>query len=307
MRALETEVSRLREAYTQEISSANVSVQQQRQVIHSVTEENDILKEILSAHGIAYEGELERRKADRPKPGYHQSSPFTSSLASTVPPVPASNSNPVYTTPPTTVSSSFSPRNGENSVSPKSEPVSRGSQMHSHCELDLGMSGPVQAVQAASGVFETDPQMQIDFVLTCVPFLFFPKSLRLMVQSGIPMSRTYRLPLSAIGRRSRRRGHAFLRPRVDGHLSTPDLHRKDNRREPLPAQNLRPPTRKPQHPPQSKSPTRHRGPNHPHHGPAMSQAPRAIPNTDTRRRQDHHGDAQQQGALLWVRGCHGGL
>lgn len=179
MRTLETELSRLREAYTQDISSANATVQQQRQVIHSVTEENDILKEILSAHGISYEVELERRKAQRPAPGYHQSSPFSSSMgASTVPSGPASNHN-AYTTPPTTVASSLSPRNG----SEKGADISSrsGSFSHSHphapgmpCDsafLDgsrIGSAGMHDPVQTQPGVFENDPQLQIDFILTCV-------------------------------------------------------------------------------------------------------------------------------------------
>lgn len=179
IRTMETEVSRLREAYTQEISAANVSVQQHRHMVHSLSEENDILKDILSAHGIAYESELESRKSDRPGPGYHQSSPFTSSLgSSTLPTLPPSNNaqNNAYTTPPTTVSSNMSPRNGAPSdLSPKSEPSHAGhSHGHAHqCEpmgfMDRSggmLNGPVPDM---GGIFETDPQLQIDFILTYVP------------------------------------------------------------------------------------------------------------------------------------------
>ncbi|OJJ84588.1 protein flbB [Aspergillus glaucus CBS 516.65] len=177
VRTLETELSRLREAYTQDISSANATVQQQRQVIHSVTEENDILKEILSAHGISYEAELERRKAQRPAPGYHQSSPFSNSMgASTVPSGPASNHN-AYTTPPTTVASSLSPRNGSEKGADISSRSGSFSHSHSHahgmqCEfgfLDgsrIGSAGMHEPVQTQPGVFENDPQLQIDFILT---------------------------------------------------------------------------------------------------------------------------------------------
>src|SRR5699024_2884057 len=106
---------RLREAYTQEISAANVAIQQHRHMVYSLSEENDILKDILAVHGIAYESELESRKSDRPGPGYHQSSPLNSSMgSSTLPTLPPSNHghNNAYTTPPTTVSSNMSPRNG---------------------------------------------------------------------------------------------------------------------------------------------------------------------------------------------------
>ena len=183
IRTMETEVSRLREAYTQEISAANVTVQQHRHMVYSLTEENDILKEILSAHGISYESELESRKSHRPGPGYHQSSPFNSSMgSSTLPTLPPSShgQNNAYTTPPTTVSSNMSPRNGAPSdLSPKSEPShaghSHGSHGHAHhqCEpmgfMDRSggmVNGP--AVQDMGGIFETDPQLQIDFILTYV-------------------------------------------------------------------------------------------------------------------------------------------
>ncbi|GAB1191445.1 hypothetical protein APSETT444_000624 [Aspergillus pseudonomiae] len=84
MRALETEVSRLREAYTQEISAANLTVHQHREMVRSLSEENNILKEILAAHGINYEAEVERRKAERTSPtnATYQSSPFASSVGS---------------------------------------------------------------------------------------------------------------------------------------------------------------------------------------------------------------------------------
>ena len=185
IRTMETEVSRLREAYTQEISAANVTVQQHRHMVYSLTEENDILKEILSAHGISYESELESRKSDRPGPGYHQSSPFNSSMgSSTLPTLPPSNhgQNNAYTTPPTTVSSNMSPRNGAPSdLSPKSEPSHAGyshgghgghGHAHHQCEpmgfMDRSggmVNGPIQDM---GGIFETDPQLQIDFILTYV-------------------------------------------------------------------------------------------------------------------------------------------
>lgn len=189
MRALETEVSRLREAYTQEISSANLALHQHRQMVHSLNEDNDILKDMLAAHGIAYEAELVRRRSDRPatttaapqyppprnpvpppqqhhhhsQPHRPSTSPLTGSLASTVPPA-----GPAYTTPPTTVSSNQSPFNGPSDISPKSDSVSYVAQESAF----LDGSGPIGAmnapVQAFHGVFETDPQLQVDFILTYV-------------------------------------------------------------------------------------------------------------------------------------------
>lgn len=189
MRALETEVSRLREAYTQEISSANLAVHQHRQMAHSINEDNDILKDILAAHGIAYEAELVRRRSDRPAttaatttqyppprnplpppPQHHHhhdqphrpsTSPLTGSLASTVP-----AAGPAYTTPPTTVSSNQSPFNGPSDISPKSDSTSYVAQESAFLDGSGAIGAMNAPVQAFHGVFETDPQLQVDFILT---------------------------------------------------------------------------------------------------------------------------------------------
>lgn len=176
MRALETEVSRLREAYTQEISAANLALHQHRIMAQSLTEDNDILRDILSTHGIAFEAELQRRRrSDRPVAttpthptaltGYPPStSPMTGSMASTGPSV-----GPTNYTPPTTMSSSLSPRDGPD-ISPQPEGMSHGVESSF---MDRSVSGPGSGsgpVQTMHGVFETDPQLQVDFILTYVLF-----------------------------------------------------------------------------------------------------------------------------------------
>lgn len=179
---LECEVARLREVYGHDVSAANVSIQQYQQRVQSVSEENEILKGILSAHGIPFEAELERRRAERGIPG-QQTSPFTTTTPSTqVTP----GSNPYTTTPPTTVSpNTISPH----SISPPVNGTAPAAQINisptqaystevhqlssSSVPVDvLDRSGPACAepVQAigGGGIFEVDPQLQIDFVLTCV-------------------------------------------------------------------------------------------------------------------------------------------
>lgn len=192
MRSLETEVSRLREAYTHEISAANLAVHQHREMVQSLSDENSILKEILAAHGIAYQPELERRKADRPHPGYPQSSPFGSSVGSQPNGLPPSNGN-VYTTPPTTVSvsSGVSPSaNGSANGVEHVTPPPHAPHISSHIDISptQELSPPQPSLNGAlpcdalavldqiapairkgkpiSGVFELEPQLQIDFILT---------------------------------------------------------------------------------------------------------------------------------------------
>lgn len=186
VRMLECEVARLREVYGHDISAANVSLQQNQQRIQSLGEENEMLKRILSAHGIPFEADLadlERQRAERALPG-QQSSPFSNHTPSTqVSP----GSHPfTTTTPPTTISSntvsphSISPPvNGiapppQMNISPTQAYSTEVHQLSSHSNgvaMDsLDRSGHVSAepVQAMGGIFETDPQLQIDFVLTCV-------------------------------------------------------------------------------------------------------------------------------------------
>ncbi|PWY89140.1 bZIP-type transcription factor [Aspergillus heteromorphus CBS 117.55] len=174
IRALETEVSRLREAYTQEISAANLTVVQHRDMVQSLSDENGILKEILAAHGINYEPELDRRKTERSQLGY-QSSPFASSVGSQPAGVAPSNpsSSNLYTTPPTTVSASLSPSTTgveHVDVSPMQEMTPHQS-MYPVAPCDalatLDQMAPTSRMPSQPpGIFEEHPQLQIDFILT---------------------------------------------------------------------------------------------------------------------------------------------
>lgn len=173
-------MSRLREAYTQEISAANLTVVQHRDMVQSLSDENTILKDILTAHGINYEPELERRKAERPTIG-HQSSPFASSSTGSQPTgVAPSNpsTNNMYTTPPTTVSASLSPiTTGIEQIDVSSSEMSppQGPYQAAPCDAlaTLDQIAPVsRAPRHPSGIFEEHPQLQIDFILTYAHQLF---------------------------------------------------------------------------------------------------------------------------------------
>ncbi|KAF4210744.1 hypothetical protein CNMCM8980_003590 [Aspergillus fumigatiaffinis] len=181
IRSLETEVSRLREAFTQEMSAANLAVVQHREMLQTVNDENAILKELLTAHGVQFEAELERRRAERRSAGRgFQSSPLAgSSVVSRAPAAPAASNGNTYTTPPTTVS------NVSSDVSPLASGMERVDISPTHeltppppiamtassCEipanLDLSaIARNQEPVQAVGGIFEVDPQLQIDFILT---------------------------------------------------------------------------------------------------------------------------------------------
>lgn len=188
MRSLETEVSRLREAYTNEISDANNTIQQQKELIQSVRDENEILKEILSAHGVKYEAEVEQRRAERPHAGF-RSSPVDGSTNGSHSIQLTNGTSVHHATPPTTISG-MSPRmHAGLEPSEVSPPLSfapprqvygnGGAEQLSALDLSAShiVDRPVPAM--VKGVFENEPQLQIDFILKCVnlpPLPFKPRT-----------------------------------------------------------------------------------------------------------------------------------
>jgi hypothetical protein len=238
MRALETEVSRLREAYTNEISDANVALQQHKEMLHTVRNENEVLKEILAAHGINYAPELEQRMAERGSLAGFQSSPIaaSSTVSNTAAFTNATSNHNI--TPATSISTGLSPQAtggvDHPDVSPPTGFVPQQQVYHASPSENMAMDRSAcqvvdTPVPTMRGVFESDPQLQIDFILTYAvsqisKFLIASKNLSdphsLHLQTRRPLPRTYRLPLPPFHHRSRRRGHALLRPRPDGHLPT---------------------------------------------------------------------------------------
>lgn len=182
-------MSRLREAYGQEISAANVTMQQQKEQLHSLSAENDAMRELLAASGIPYEAEVERRKADILSRPYQFSPLSNSNSASSQHPGMASSGSQMYTsTPPTTISNGRSPQTNGPAISPTNEVGQRAappclppsSSSHSHESiggLDRAGSMSNGPVHAIGGIFEQDPQLQIDFILTCVPITLEDTSL----------------------------------------------------------------------------------------------------------------------------------
>lgn len=180
MRALETEVARIREAYNDLVNKSgpndpNVLVQQQKVEIQSVRDENDILKEILAANGIQYEPELQQRKVERATSNGYQTSPIAASSTGSHTAGFASNHN---TTPPTSISTGLSPRAtggmDQSEISPPmgfvpGQQVYQSSSGEPLGELDRSANHAIDCpVPAMHGIFETDPQLQVDFILTFV-------------------------------------------------------------------------------------------------------------------------------------------
>ncbi|KAJ5875359.1 uncharacterized protein N7473_012706 [Penicillium subrubescens] len=174
MRALETEVSRLREAYTTEISDANVALQQHKEMLHTVRNENEILKEILATHGINYAPELEQRMAERgPLAGFQSSPVAPSSTGSNTAAFTNATSN-QNVTPATSISTGLSPQVTGGVDHPDISPMGFVPQQqvyHASPSENMAMDRSAcqvvdTPVPALRGVFESDPQLQIDFILT---------------------------------------------------------------------------------------------------------------------------------------------
>lgn len=302
MRALETEVSRLREAYTNEISDANATIQQQKEMVHSMQEENTILKDILSAHGIQWQGELDQRRAERAPMVGLQPSPITASSNGSHTAGFTQTGSHQNTTPPTTISTGLSPRANGGVDHPEVSPpggyapqqqVYHASSSEQPLDFDQSACQVVdhQPVPVMRGIFEDDPQLQTDFILTYVPWQSLESTLCLLLtckQTGRTVSRTHRLSVPTVRHPRRRRGHAVLWPRPDGHLPTPQLHCKYDSRTAIPAHSPQPAPCQPLDPPESQPRARHRRPDHTDYGFAMSQKPRTLPHADPRRCQDHH-------------------
>lgn len=181
IRQLEADISRLREGYSNDMTAANASLQQQREVLQAQEEENNVLKELLASNGIPYEAELARRKAARqPEKNNPSQTGSTSATRSTGP----QSSAPFLTTPGTTVSSNTSP--GASAVELPDPKQAGGSYpqggFHAAQNEQPGISefpgymdqdqGPVVTTGAMTfempGIFETDPQLGIEFILTYV-------------------------------------------------------------------------------------------------------------------------------------------
>jgi hypothetical protein len=176
IRALESEISRLREAYSTDIASAHASLQQHREMLQSMREENNTLKEILRSCGVPYEAEFERRKAEYERKGSGYSAERLASGSSTTGSQSAGfqSSGPGFlTTPPST----FSPSSPSGSRGEHGEGTAPSFQAHTYQSSPFEQAGfldfsskptRTKELPATPGIFEEDPELGIEFILTYV-------------------------------------------------------------------------------------------------------------------------------------------
>lgn len=172
IRTLEADISRLREGYSNDVTAANASLQRQRELLQAQEEENKILKEILAANGIPYEAELARRKSTKQTGDSGIES--ASGTRSTGP----QSSAPFLTTG-TSVSTNTSPGasgvdlpNPEQAAGAYPQSGFHATQIEqpgiSEFSGQMNQDAGAMAVEMP-GIFEKDPQLGIDFILTYVP------------------------------------------------------------------------------------------------------------------------------------------
>lgn len=159
-------MSRLREGYASDVASMNTSLEQHRTALREHQEENAFLKEILASRGISYQKELEKRNTAKARstsftsnttivqPGYYNS--LTS----------APSSAPSYSPQPTLAERSYT----GGRVGSAAGGSASGSTQHGYSTadpevLEHAIKSESPAVPEMPGIFEIDPQLQVEFIL----------------------------------------------------------------------------------------------------------------------------------------------
>ncbi|KAJ4525979.1 hypothetical protein ABEF95_016646 [Exophiala dermatitidis] len=178
IKALELELSRLRETYLHEQNARHATIQQQKLIIEDQQREIIALREILASRGIAFENELENRKAviamrpKREEPSL--SPPSASNLSPTSMGGRPMGYQPVMSGPPSTATG-YSPQTYINGGPVSVSGHSPGTTHHSHSPQGPDIQEMVfikkepgavaDMPRPGIGIFERDPQLGIDFIL----------------------------------------------------------------------------------------------------------------------------------------------
>ncbi|KAK2804023.1 hypothetical protein FQN51_002552 [Onygenales sp. PD_10] len=151
-----------------------MSSQHQKRILQEQKEENMVLRELLAAHGIQFEAELERRKALRTGNHHAHANSFSGSNSHSHSHSHSQShgllgSGNFLTTPPTTVSA-LSPGTASDYTdngNMYSYSGSHGHQLEQPGVLAESnqLGNDSTAIGDMPGVFETDPQLGIDFIL----------------------------------------------------------------------------------------------------------------------------------------------
>lgn len=163
IKALETEITRLRETFIMESETVQRQVRQQELMLQDQQRENMALKEMLAARGIQYEGELQTRKASIVLSSPNQrgispnfSMPSTSPYAGVMPGPPSTGGY-------NSIHEQQAYSNGGGSR-PGHSP---GIKQHSNSPevLEQVINQEDSPVADMPGIFEKDPQLGVDFIL----------------------------------------------------------------------------------------------------------------------------------------------
>jgi hypothetical protein len=150
----------------------NTSLEQHRIALREHQEENAFLKEILASRGISYQKELEKRSAAKARnPSFGNSTTIAQSgIYNPMTLAPSSASG--YSPQPTIPDRSY----GAGRMGNMAGSSATGGTHHSYSPTDPGIFE--QAIKHESpgvpempGIFETDPQLQVEFILAYVPRL----------------------------------------------------------------------------------------------------------------------------------------
>ena len=174
IKALEIELSRLREGYTSDVAQMNTTLEQHRMMLREQQEENAFLKEMLISRGISFQSELEKRNTAKARNPTYGSSTTMQQPAMYNPMTSTSSSASGYSPQSTIPDRSY----GAGLMGSISGGSASGGTQHSYSSADPGVfeqsiKHESPGVPEIPGIFETDPQLQVEFILAYVQPLAF--------------------------------------------------------------------------------------------------------------------------------------
>ena len=170
---MELELARLRESYLTEQNKRDTTIQQQKLFIENQQRETLALKDILVSRGIAFENELENRKAMLAMKPKREENSMTPPSMSTLSPPSVGNRSAGYGSVmrgPASAASGYSPQAylgaaslGGSGHSPGTTHYASSPQGPDIQEFSIKQEEGV--MPDMPGIFEREPQLGIDFIL----------------------------------------------------------------------------------------------------------------------------------------------
>ncbi|OAL17503.1 hypothetical protein AYO22_11538 [Fonsecaea multimorphosa] len=164
------ELARLREVFIFEQNTRDATIQQQKMLIENQQRENLALREVLTSRGIAFENELENRKAMLALKPKREENSMTPSSISTLSPPSIGPRSVGYGAVAASAKSGYSPQaylnGGPMSVSGHSPGTTHYASSPQGPEIqEFGIKKEEGIMPDMPGIFERDPQLGIDFIL----------------------------------------------------------------------------------------------------------------------------------------------